>query len=196
MRWTRLAPTRWAQLVASLSGAILVPLAWAAAQQPSAVDTTVIWVDGYRCVKWRTSVAPDGAIDRAYAACALKPGPEPDSSNAMPDLSPEAAGGEAAISLFVNADGTVDTAATRVREGYKRLSPSSPDLGVVLNTIDHWHFSPGRLHNRPVRSAIDLTVEVDGAPEGADVMLHWQELPHFDVDFLMGTWMLAGPARP
>ena len=192
----RLASTRWAQLVASLSGAIVAPLALAAAQQPSPVDTTVIWVDGYRCVKWRTSVAPDAAIDRAYAACALRPGPQPDSSNAMPDLSPEPAGGEAVISLFVNADGTVDTAATHVREGYGRLSTNSAELGVVMNTIDHWRFSPGRLHNRPVRSAIDLTVEVDGAPDDTDVILHWQELPHFDVDFLMGTWTLTGSPRP
>ena len=196
MRWTRLASTRWAQLVALLLGAIVAPLGWAAAQQPSPVDTSVIWVDGYQCVKWRTSVAPNGAIDRAYAACALKPGPQLDSSNAMPDLSPEPAGGEAVISLFVNANGTVDTAATHVREGYGRLSTSSAALGVVMNTIAHWHLSPGRLHNRPVRSAIDFTVEVDGAPEDTDVMLHWQELPQFGVDFLKGSWVLTGPARP
>lgn len=195
MRSTRLASTHRAQLVALLSAAMVVPLS-AAAQQPSPVDTTVIWVDGYRCVRWRTSVAPDGAIEQAYAACALKSGPQPDSSNAMPDLSPERGGGEAMITLFVKPDGTVDTAATHVREGYGRLSMSSAELGLVMHTIDHWRFSPGRLRNRPVRSAIDLTIEVDGAPEDTDVRLHWQELPHFDVDFLMGTWMLIGPARP
>ena len=133
-----------------------------------------------------------GPADSAYNRCAIDSGPTLRPGARMPDAPFAGPSANAAWTMVVNTDGTVEPALLR-------LLSSSGDTAFVRGTIEtilQWRFEPGVRQGQPVRSGFTLVVRSDHRNDTLPARMEWTYHQGLNSDTLRGKWIAEAPLPP